>query len=83
MDDLQDEADALLARIMMLRDDLKAGRLSLGQVEAYRRLGRTVERITREMDAAVDVETANGLWRQGAVLIRAYLDEHFAAPTCH
>lgn len=82
-DDQQDEADALLARIMMIRDDWSAGRLTPGQVEAYRRLGRTVDRITREMDAAADIEAANALWRQGADLIKAYLAEHFTAPTCH
>ncbi|PVM88598.1 hypothetical protein [Caulobacter endophyticus] len=83
MDDQHDEADVLLARIMMIRDDLKSGRLTLVQVEAYRRLGRTVERITREMDAAADVEAADALWREGADLIKAYLAEHFATPTCH
>ena len=83
MDAQQDEADALLARIMMIRDDLKAGRLTPAQVEAYRRLGRTVDRITREMDAAADVEAADALWRQGAEIIKAYLAEHFAAPTRH
>jgi hypothetical protein len=80
---LEDRAEALLARIMMIRDDLQAGRLTLAQVDAYRRLGRTVERITREMDAAADVEVADALWRQGADLIEAFLDEHFPAPTCH
>ena len=83
VDDPEDEADILLARIMMLRDDLKAGRLSLSQIAAYRALGRTVERITREMDAAADVEAAGALWRQGAEIIRAYLAEHFPTPTCH
>ncbi|AZS19192.1 hypothetical protein CSW63_00205 (plasmid) [Caulobacter sp. FWC26] len=82
-DDQQDEAEALLARIMMIRDDLKAGRLTWAQVEAYRRLGRTVERITRQMDAAPDLETADALWREGVKIIRTYLAEHFAAPTCH
>ncbi len=67
----------------MIRDDWRAGRLTLGQVEAYRRLGRTVDRITREMDAAADIEAANALWRKGADLIKAYLADHFAAPTCH
>ncbi len=83
MDDRQDEADALLARIMMLRDDLKAGRLSLEQVRAYRDLGREVERFTRAMDAAPDQDAADAIWRQGADLIEAYLAEHFPAPTCH
>lgn len=82
-EDLEDEAEALLARIMMIRDDLKAGRLTPAQVEAYRRLGRTVERIIRKMDAADDVEAADVLWRQGADLIRTYLAEHFPQPTCH
>jgi hypothetical protein len=83
VDDQQDEADALLARIMMVRDDLKAGRLTLAQVEAYRRLGRTVDRITRQMDAAADIEAATALWREGAELIRTFLAEHFETPTCH
>ena len=83
MDDQQDEADSLLARIMMIRDDLKAGRLTPEQVEAYRRLGRTVDRITRAMDAAADVEAAAVLWRQGAEIIKTYLAEHFASPPCH
>lgn len=82
-DEQQAEADALLARIMMIRDDLRGGRLTPDQVEAYRRLGRTVYRITREMDAAADVEAAAALWRQGAAIISDYLAEHFDAPTCH
>ncbi len=83
LEDRQDEADALLARIMMLRDDLKAGRLTLEQVRAYRGLGRMVERFTRDMDAAADQDAADALWRQGADLIVAYLAEHFPVPTCH
>ncbi|WP_163233885.1 hypothetical protein [Caulobacter rhizosphaerae] len=68
---------------MMLRDDLKAGRLTLEQVRAYRGLGRMVERFTRDMDAAADQDAADALWRQGADLIVAYLAEHFPVPTCH
>lgn len=83
MEDREAEAEALLARIMMIRDDLRAGRLTPVQVEAYRRLGRTVERLTHEMDAAADAEAADALWRQGADLILAYLAEHFPTPTCH
>ena len=83
MEDQEDEADALLARIMMIRDDLKAGRLTLEQVRAYRDLGRMVERITRDMDAAADVVAADALWRAGADLIKAYLAKHFPAPTRH
>lgn len=83
MDDQEDEADAILARIMMVRDDLKAGRLTLEQVRAYRDLGRMVERITRDMEAAADIDAADALWRQGADLIDAYLAEHFPRPTCH
>ncbi len=83
MEDREDEADALLARIMMIRDDLKAGRLTHSQVQAYRDLGRTVERITRDMDAAADLEAADALWQAGAKIIRAYLAEHFPEPTCH
>ncbi|WP_454762330.1 hypothetical protein [Caulobacter segnis] len=80
---MDDGADILLARIMMIRDDLKAGRLTPEQVEAYRRLGRTVDGITREMDVAVDVEAATALWREGAEIIKTCLAEHFTAPTCH
>ncbi|MDG2520537.1 hypothetical protein P7B02_03200 [Caulobacter segnis] len=81
--DLEDEADALLSRIMMIRDDLDAGRLTAFQVQVYRELGRQVERVTRDMDAAADAEAADALWRQGADLIHAFLDEHFPDPTCH
>lgn len=80
---MEDEADALLARIRMIRDDLQAGRLSSGQARLYAQLGREVERITRCMDLAVDVEIAEVLWKQGATLIRSFLDEHFPLPTRH
>lgn len=83
VDDLEDEADLLLGRIMMIRDDLKAGRLTWEQVQAYRDLGRMVERVTREMDAAADIDAADALWRKGAEIINAYLAEHFPEPTCH
>lgn len=46
----------------MIRDDLNAGRLTLEQVSAYRDLGRMVERITRDMDVAADLEAADALW---------------------
>lgn len=81
--DLEDEADALLSRIMMIRDDLDAGRLTAFQVQIYRELGRRVEIVTRDMDAAADAAAADALWRQGADLIYAFLDEHFPEPTCH
>ncbi|NQE64465.1 hypothetical protein E1H18_4721 [Caulobacter sp. RHG1] len=42
-----------------------------------------VERVTREMDAAADIDAADALWRKGAEIIRAYLAEHFPEPTCH
>lgn len=83
MDDMEDEADALLARIMMIRDDLNAGRLTPEQVERYRDLGRHVARITADMDAAADIYAADALWRQGADLIGTFLAEHFPEPTCH
>jgi hypothetical protein len=83
MDDMEDEADALLARIMMIRDDLNAGRLTREQVDSYRELGRRVERVTANMDAAADVHAADALWRQGAEMIKAFLAEHFPTPTCH
>ncbi len=83
MHHLEDEADLLLGRIMMIRDDLKAGQLTWEQVQAYRDLGRMVERVTREMDAAADIDAADALWRKGAEIIRAYLAEHFPEPTCH
>lgn len=67
----------------MIRDDLKAGRLSPNQEAAYRDLGRKVERVTRDMDAAADIDAATALWRQGAAIIKAYLAEHFPAPTRH
>lgn len=80
---MEDEADALLARIMMIRDDLNAGRLTREQVDSYRELGRRVERVTANMDAAADVHAADALWRQGAEMIKAFLAEHFPTPTCH
>lgn len=81
--DMDDEAEALLSRIRMVRDDLDAGRLSGDQVRRYRQLGREVERITRQMDTAADPEVAEGLWTTGAELIRTFLDEHFPTPTRH
>lgn len=80
---MEDEADALLARITMIRDDLNAGRLTREQVDCYRELGRRVERVTAHMDAAADVHAADALWRQGAEMIKAFLAEHFPTPTCH
>lgn len=83
MDDMEDEADALLARIMMIRDDLNAGRLTPEQVHRYRELGRRVEQVTTDMDASADVHAADALWRRGADMIEAFLAEHFPLPTCH
>ncbi len=81
--DMDQEADALLARIRALRDELRAGRLSARQVEAYRDLGRQVDQITRQMDEAPDPEVAERLWIDGAQFIRTFLDENFEAPTVH
>ncbi|MBO9545820.1 hypothetical protein [Caulobacter sp.] len=83
MDDMEDEAEALLARIMMIRDDLNAGRLAPDQVARYRELGRRVARITADMDAAADIDAAYALWRKGADMIDAFLAEHFPQPTRH
>ena len=80
---MEDEADALLARIMMIRDDLNAGRLTPHQVERYRELGRQVARVTADMDAAADIDAADALWRTGADMIEAFLAEHFPQPTRH
>lgn len=81
--DMDEEAEAILARIRMVRDDLDAGRLSRDQVLRYRQLGREVERITRQMDIAADPQVAESLWTTGAELIRTFLNEHFPAPTRH
>ncbi|WP_133244896.1 hypothetical protein [Caulobacter radicis] len=81
--DMEAEADDLLARIRLVREDLAAGRLTPRQVRLYARLGREVERITRCMDLAPDCEAAEALWAQGANLIRSFLDEHFPTPTRH
>lgn len=81
--DMDQEADALLARIRTLREELRAGRLSARQVEAYRDLGRQVDQITRQMDEAPNSEAAERLWIEGAQLIRTFLDENFGAPTVH
>jgi len=81
--DMEQEAEALLERIRSLREALEAGRLTPRQVALYRDLGRQVEEITRRMDAAADVRTAERLWSSGAELIRTFLDEQFDLPTVH
>lgn len=81
--DLEHSAEALLARIKRLRDALENGQLTVRQVELYRCLGVKVAAITRRMDAAADTDAAEALWREGAALIRSYLDEHFPQPTWH
>ncbi|PVM83397.1 hypothetical protein [Caulobacter endophyticus] len=81
--DMEQEAEALLLRIRLLREAPDAGQLTQAQVSLYRDLGRKVEQITRKMAAAPDAETAERLWTQGAELIQTYLDEHFALPTVH
>lgn len=81
--DMDQDAEELLARIRLVREALQAGRLSPGQVRLYQQLGIEVERITREMDAAPDVATADVLWISGARLIREFLDLHFLGATRH
>lgn len=80
--DVDEEADALLARIQMIRDDLDAGRLNAHQIRLYRQLGEDVERVTRFLDL-VDADGAQAAWRRGADLIRSFLDDHFPRPTRH
>lgn len=81
--DMDQEAEELLARIRTVREALEAGRLTSAQIQLYRQLGRDVERITQEMDAAPDAETADLLWASGARQIREFLDLHFTALTRH
>jgi hypothetical protein len=74
------DADALLARILTLREALRAGRLTAHQVASYQDLGRRVDEINRHMDQACDAEVAERLWVNGAELIRSFLDAHFEPP---
>jgi hypothetical protein len=81
--DIEQQAEALMAHIRRVREAFLAGRLTMAQVQAYRKLGRKVERITRQMDAAPDAEAAERIWRTGAALIVTYLDTHFAGLMRH
>lgn len=80
---MEDEARAILSRVMMIRDDLDAGRLTREQAKLYNQLGRHVEIVTKDMDATADSQAAEALWRQGAEYIHDFLAEHFPCPTKH
>lgn len=80
---MKDEATAILAHVMWVRDDLEAGRLTSEQAGLYTRLGRKVARLTDMMEATSDPDTAEAIWRQGADIIRDFLAEHFPRPRAH
>lgn len=80
---MEDSARAILSRVMFIRDDMDAGRLTRDQIRLYNQLGRQVEIVTKDMEAAGDSPAAEALWRQGAELIHEFMDEHFPCPTRH
>ena len=80
---MQDEARSILSRVMMIRDDMDAGRLTRAQIRLYNELGKRVEIVTKDMEAAADNQAADALWRLGADCIREFLAEHFPDPTKH
>ena len=58
---MNDEATAILAHVMWVRDDLEAGRLTQEQAGLYTQLGRKVSGLTDLMEATSDPDTAEAL----------------------
>jgi hypothetical protein len=80
---MKDEARSILSRVMMIRDDMDASRLTRAQIRLYNELGKRVEIVTKDMEVAADNQAADALWRWGAEYIHDFLAEHFPCPTKH
>ncbi len=80
---MEDEVRALLTRVILVRDDLDAGRLDENGVLRFIDLGQRLDRALLALDGVEDRDAFLRIWREHARPIEAFLDRHFARPRLH
>lgn len=77
---MEDEVRALLTRILIVRDDLDAGRLDENCVLRFVDLGQRLDRALLALDGVEDRAVFLEIWREHVRPIEAFLDRHFTRP---
>jgi hypothetical protein len=77
---MEDEVRALLTRVMIVPDDLDAGRLDENGVLRFIDLGQRLDRALLALEGVEDRAVFLEIWREHARPIETFLDRHFARP---